>query len=376
MRVTHVACVAPPEIGGIGQAAWSEVMGLRARGVDARLLAPGSPSATDDPAITRVAPMMRVGNASVLPGSSSLLRDTDVIHLHYPFYGTAERLLWHRSRPPIVMTFHMDADAPGCKGLLFRLHRAWMQPSLLAHADRILVSSLDYARHSSLAPFLERHPNRVMELPFAVDTNFFSPSNVLRSEFRVPSPTLRAPRPSLLFVGGLDQAHAFKGLSHLLEALSHLSTDVELTVVGDGDLRASYEREAERLGLRARVHFSGRLDREALREAYRAADFLVLPSVSRAEAFGIVLIEAQACGLPVIASDLPGVRTVVRAGETGWLVSPDDPSALLQTLTTVCASSVPATMRPRCRSWVEERFSSAYHLDALIAVYQSVCASR
>jgi glycosyltransferase involved in cell wall biosynthesis len=102
--------------------------------------------------------------------------------------------------------------------------------------------------------------------------------------------------------------------------------------VGDGDMAATYRRQARDLGLQGRVHFLGRIGPARLPAIYRLADVVVLPS-SIQESFGMVLAEAMACGKPVIASRLPGVRTVVADGTTGLLVPPADPAALAGALT-------------------------------------------
>lgn len=376
MRVIHLSCVVPPEVGGIGSVAAREVTGLRARGVDARLIGPEARSKTHIPGVSRsfietIHPLFRTGNASIFPDLRPRLREADVIHLHYPFYGTAEPLLLAApSLPPIVVTFHMDATAPGLHGAAFALHRALVQPSLLSRASVILVSSYDYARRSSLGSFFAKHPDHVKELPFGVDTEFFSPGVPTRGRFSLPTDA-----PVILFVGGLDRAHAFKGLSLLLRAFARLNPQAHLMIVGDGELRSQYEDEARALGVEARVHFLGHVDAESLRDAYRSADVFAFPSTNVAEAFGLVALEAESCGLPVVASDLPGVRTVVRHGETGLLTPPNDLDALSSALSTLLADPVMRQrMGERARQLAMAHFSWERHLDGLEEIYR-LCVS-
>lgn len=376
MRVVHVACVAPPEIGGIGQVAWAEMFGLRGRGYDASLIVPepagGVPPTWERVHVERVSPLIRIGNASWISSLSSMVRGADIVHVHYPCYGMAEQLLLRATHlPPIVVTFHMDAHADGWKGALFEAHRKLMQPHLLLNARHILVTSLDYVRQSSLRSFAKRFPTRITPLPLGVDTDFFCPGPRQRHRFLLDENV-----PVLLFVGGLDDAHAFKGLSDLLRAFSGLSSDLSATllVIGDGNRRTRYEEEARRLGIASRVHFFGRVDQLSLRDAYRTADVFVLPSSGPAEAFGLVLVEAQACGLPVIARDAPGVRTVIRHGETGWLVSRPGIEPLQHA---ILAAIGPATqgqrMKTSARKWAVDTFSEQAHLDGLIRCYRSIC---
>jgi len=102
----------------------------------------------------------------------------------------------------------------------------------------------------------------------------------------------------------------------------------EKVVVGSGDLKETYETLARMHHLQDRVTFVGSVSDEDLPRYYRMADVFVFPSIRRAEAFGIVALEAAASGLPTIASGLPGVRSVVIDGETGLLVTPEDVRAL------------------------------------------------
>ena len=364
MKIVHLSCVTPPEIGGIGRVAFQEVEGLKKRGVDASLVAPG-----------RVPTYWSVGNAAALHYNTlqACVCDADIVHLHYPFYGTAGMVARLRSKGIIkrlVITLHMDATADGLKGFYFNLHRRIAQPRILQTADALLVSSLDYARHSSFAPICARDASalggadRCIELPFGVDEKLFSPVS------RLPSPV-----PRLLFVGGMDRAHAFKGIEILLRALTHLPTNVACTLVGDGDLRPSYEKLAKNLGIADRVTFRGRISDDELPDVYRGADIFVFPSTSGAEAFGLAALEAQACGVPVVASDLPGVRIIVVQGETGFRVSPGDADALAERLKYLLNHhDVRLAMGKRARERVLERFTWSKHLDGLMDVYRRLCS--
>lgn len=363
MRVIHVACVAPPETGGMGAVAFEEVKMLRARGLEALLIAPRGGGVEG---VLRVPAYWSIGNAAALNLHSITddLRTADIVHLHYPFYGTAGQLVRLRRNGGIkrlVMTLHMDATADGWKGALFDAHRRWFQREILDAADALLVSSKDYARHSSFALVADR----TIELPFGVDEKTFFPEATSVASRRI------------LHVGGMDRAHAFKGVSVLLEALALLPSDVICELVGDGDLRPEFEQLAHARGLADRVIFSGRVDAADLAAAYRRAGIFAFPSTSGAEAFGLAALEAQASGVPVVASNLPGVRTVVSDGETGFLVAPNDPRALADRLQYLLDHpDVRSAMCVRARARVLERFTWSRHLDGLLRVYHDVCALR
>lgn len=295
----EIAVISPVPVaaGGIGRAADAHARLLRERGHAVTLFAPGT---------TR---SFRFRNAAFMPDAIRRARDFDAVLLEYPCFGTAELLALRRPRN-LVLYYHMDVVGRGLYQPLFALHRRLLLPLIIFAARRVLVSSLDYARTSFIAG------HEVREVPLGVDTSRFSPG------------TVRPDGRTVLFVGGLDRAHYFKGLDVLMRAMQNVS-DAKLVVVGDGPLRAEYERRA------VRTTFPGRVSDEQLPDVYRQADVLVLPSVDRSEAFGFVLLEAQACGVPVIASDLPGVRTALEEGKTGLLVPPGDAAALAGAIRTL-----------------------------------------
>ncbi len=318
--------------------------------------------------VQRVPTAWRFGNASWLLGIRPILRGFDLVHVHWPFFGTADRLLFSpRDLPPVIVTFHMDAKADGLEAIPIALERMLVQPLLLSRAEKIVVSSFDYAASSSVRGLLRRDPSKFVELPFGVDTDVFSPGPAARARFSVPDDAS-----VVLFVGGLDRAHAFKGVGNLLQAISQLDAKTHLLVVGDGELRAEYEERARGLGIDRRTHFLGRLDDATLVDAFRSADVFAFPSTNAAEAFGLVALEAQACGVPVVASDLPGLRTVVRQNETGLLVTPGSVEELASALYRV-TSDVAFRTRLAEKTVAHARtFSWESHLDGLQKVYREV----
>ena len=150
-----------------------------------------------------------------------------------------------------------------------------------------------------------------------IDTNLFRPT--------APDPDIVRTdgTPLLLWVGRLQP---WKGVDVALHALQEIPR-AHLMIVGDGETRADLERLAQGLGLAERVHFLGALPRERLPSIYAAADLLLATSFA-SETFGIGLVEAQACGLPVVASRFGGFPEVIDEGRTGLLVPPRDPAAL------------------------------------------------
>ena len=340
LRIAHVSATFPPYRGGTGNVCDHNVRELAQRGHDVHVYtaASGSPAteSRDGFTIHRLQPLVRVGNAPVLPGLLTALRGYDIIHLHYPFFGgelaTLAALV---RRCPLVITYHQDVLLHGAMAGVEKVLRHSAGRVTLRRAARVLFTSADYGRASYVRPLLKGRDHSIGALPNGVDTTTYSP---------VPPPVALRARYGLapedrlvLMVAGLDRAHYFKGVDILLTALATLPPHIKAVIVGDGDLRESYSATAHRLGLAGRVHFAGRVSDADLPDYYRLAHVTVLPSVTMGEAFGLVLLESLACATPVIASNLPGVRTVVAAGDDGLLVPPSDAGALADALTRIFA---------------------------------------
>jgi rhamnosyl/mannosyltransferase len=238
------------------------------------------------------------------------LPDFDVVNIHGPAPTISDAFLWlsgwlpRHVRPAIVHTYHSPIDIQGARQMSTwynRFHRY-----LALRADRIVASSEHYARHHR-----SRYGPMVQAIPWGADMRVAAPSRV------------RRPRGELhvLFVG---QMRPYKGVETLLAAAAGQPW-LKLTLVGEGAELASYRRLADRLSV-ANARFVGRLSDAELLEVYATNDAVVLPSVTHAEAFGLVLVEGMAAGCVPVASDLPGVRDV--AGPTGLVVPAGDPAAL------------------------------------------------
>ncbi|MBI1908187.1 glycosyltransferase family 4 protein [Candidatus Uhrbacteria bacterium] len=356
MVVGQVVCIYPPRRGGIGTVAAEYTRRLESRGVDVRVFEPSN-----------LRPWFTWGNAAFVPSLFWKLRDVDVIHLHYPFYG-GEVFAWLASivwRKPLVVTYHMQPIARGWLGMVFRLHRLFLQPVILRRARRIFCSSREYANGNGLP-----NGNRLSILPFGVDTERFhvGRDDAFRAAHGIPTDAT-----AIIFVGGLDAAHDFKGVDVLLDACATLDDPSwQLLVVGSGDRKAAFEAHADRLGIAARVHFAGSVPFDDLPRAYRAADIHVLPSVNRGEAFGLVTLEAAATGIPSVVSDLPGMRSLVIPGETGLHAQPGDPDRLAAALTELLQQDGRReVMGAAARTRAEREYAIDAQIDRLMKEYEN-----
>lgn len=364
LRVRHLACLAPPRMGGIGAAALRLCEGLQERGIQTELVVPRTAFAPTHPLIKPWPVRFAWGNAAVLKGLDRIFDDVDLVHLHYPFFGVAEPLLFSKPKKPVVVSYHMDADASDWRQLIFSTQRALLQGRLFRNASKLLSASFDYVESSSAATSLRTDRNKWEELPLFIDDTVYVPAMKSASE-----------KLNVLFVGVLDRAHLFKGVKEALEAIAQVP-EAHLTMIGDGDQRPALEAEVVARGLASRVTFRGKVSQEELIRAYQRADVLLFPSTSRAEAFGLVALEAQACGTPVIASRLPGVRTVVKDGETGLLVEPGSVPQLVEALRKLLTDRpLLERLGRNARTHVEAHFRRADIIDRHIQIYQGLCAS-
>jgi glycosyltransferase involved in cell wall biosynthesis len=379
LRIAHVTATFPPYRGGTGNVCFHNAHELARRDHEVHVFTAAVAGTSHEEILAgvnvhRLRPLVRVGNAPVLPGLAPALRGFDVIHLHYPFFGGELTALAARlRRTPLVITYHQDVFLSGAMGLVEQALRRTIGWMALRSAARLLFTSLDYGRASYIRPLLRGHERRIDELPNGVDLDSFTPG-VAAPELRARHCLAPGERVALL-VAGLDRAHYFKGVGAFLAALAQLPAHVRGVIVGDGDLRPAYAAAAQELGLGERVAFAGRVSDRELPDYYRLADVAVLPSVTMGEAFGLVLVEALACATPVVASDLPGVRTVVDPGVDGLLVPPGDSDALAAALTRVLGDERErCAMGRRGRAKVAARYGWPHIGARLDAIYQNVTA--
>jgi glycosyltransferase involved in cell wall biosynthesis len=380
LRIAHVTATFPPYQGGTGNVCFHNARVLAERGHHVHVYTAAWPGARDDPPgvhVHRLRPLAQIGNALLLPGLVRHLRGFDVVHLHHPFIGGGDLAagLSRLRRMPLVLTYHNDLRAQGIRGALFVAYEATTTRAILANARRIGVVAHDHAAASPLLrPLVRSSRERIVELPNGVDVTEFHPDvdgGPVRARVGIPADAF-----VVFFAGRLDTAHHFKRLDVLLRAI-HATGDRRIwgLVAGSGDLQPGYEALARELGIGDRVRFVGSVPHADLPPYFAAADVLALPS-DATESFGIVLIEAMASGRPVIATDLPGVRTVVAHGRDGLLVAPGDVEALRQAIADVALMPVEVrrTMGHAGRAKVEASYGWERIGERLEAIYAEVVA--
>lgn len=241
--------------------------------------------------------------------------EPNITHLHFPYpMGEVSQWLVGRKQP-FVITYHSDIVK---QQAILRFYGPLLR-RILARAGQILPTSEKYVATS---PFLKPLADNCTAVPLSVDAAQYA-----NAEQLLPP----GDKPSLLFVG----VHRYyKGLDTLIRAM--LDIDARLLVGGDGPMRSEWELLANELGLADKVQFLGRVPGKDLPGLYASADMFVLPANARAEAFGKVLLEAMAAGLPCITTEVgTGTSFVVQDGVTGYVVPPQDEEALKTAVNTL-----------------------------------------
>ena len=290
---------------------------LRARGHAVLILAPARTSRSGDglavvgrPYRVRfqgsVAPIAPGPATWVLVGAALRTFEADLVHAHEPLTPSVSMAATWRAKAPVVATFHAYADRSrllsGAAGVLRPVWRRLAVRIAVSEAARDFVGS--------------RFAGEVRVVPNGVDVQRFASA--------APAQGL-PPGRTILWVGRLDPQ---KGLPVALQAVARLGRelpDVRLVVAGDGLDRTAVRDLPD--DVRERITMLGAIPNERVAPYLAAADAFVSPALGQ-ESFGMTLVEAMAAGVPVVASDIPGYREVVRDGVDGLLVPPGDVEAL------------------------------------------------
>jgi glycosyltransferase involved in cell wall biosynthesis len=280
----------------------------------------------------------------------------DVINTHSPVPFLADAAVIAAGRRPIVQTYHSGSMAKGRQPIdaLIGFYERVALPRLFDRASAVVSVSPASMAHG--------HP-RARQVTPGVDVDVFKPARHAR------------PRLSILYVGRIERSSAWKGISILVEAFARVANvrpEARLVLAGGGDAVEDYRDQARHLGLCDRVHFTGPLSHSELVQVYQTAAVAVLPSTTASESFGMCLVEAMACGTPVIGSDLGGIPYVIDDGVSGFLVPAGDPDSLAAAcLRLLCDNELAARMGRAARRRAETMYAWPNRLEQYLAMFRA-----
>jgi D-inositol-3-phosphate glycosyltransferase len=306
----------------------------------------------------------------------------DLIHSHYWLSGQAGHAARMRWGVPLVHSMHTLAKvknaALAAGDTPEPLGRVLGEQRVVDSADRLIANTEDEAHQ--LRTLYDACPEQVQTVLPGVDLATFTPktSGSARARLRLP-----ADKAVLLFVGRIQPLKApdvlIRAAATMLEREPRLRDRLLIAVVGgpSGSGRARPDelvRLAERLGVADVVRFEPPCPQQELADWYRAADVTVVPSYS--ESFGLVAVESQACGTPVVAAEVGGLPTAVRDGESGVLVRGHDPADYARVLLGLL--DAPRRLRRMSRAAVRHGAAFGWQatVDRLIEIYTEAVGER
>lgn len=366
MKILHIYKDYHPVMGGIENAIkWlAEAQAAAGHEVTVLVAALGKRGSIETVNGVRVHKIPRLGTVASTPLTPTLpfiLRKypVDIAHIHSPYPpGELLNMLFGRAKFTVI-TYQSDIVR---QKTLLKFYAPLLKRVLLK-ADRILPSSNSYVQTSD---FIRPHKNKCQAIPMGINPErFLHPDSK-----KVQALKAKFTEPIILFVGRLRY---YKGLNTLVSAMAHVPNGTAV-IVGEGPMEAQLKAQTDSLNLTDRVRFVGSVSDEDLPTWFQAADCFVLPSNSRAEAFGIVLLEAMASGLPLISTELgTGTSFVNQHGQTGFVVPPLNPVALAEAINTLSAdAALRAQFGQNALNRVQTEFSTGKMVQRVMAVYNKL----
>jgi glycosyltransferase involved in cell wall biosynthesis len=319
MKIAQIVCSFPPYKGGMGNSAKRlvEILSPEIELSTFTTLKDKNKSQKQINNVYYLKPLIKIGQAAVLPDLFFKLKKYDAIILHYPFFGTNEILYLYRlfnKKQKLYIYYHMDVTASNPLYKILSLSGQLCGKALIKQADKVIVSSLDYLKNSQIKNLYYKNRKKYTAISFHLKEDYYYQNFELKDQNNR----------QILFVGGLDKAHYFKGVENLIKATAKLKQrNWNLKIVGTGELLNKYKKLVLNLNLDKNIKFLNKVNDEELKKIYEQTDIIILPSLNQNEAFGLVLIEAMANSTAVIASNLKGVSQVFN-DNCGLKVIPND----------------------------------------------------
>jgi glycosyltransferase involved in cell wall biosynthesis len=304
--------------------------------------------------------------------------DYDLLHAHgfVPVVSDLSIAYAKSKSKKTVYTHHFDGNVQDAKAWnnLADIYNKTIARQSLHYADAIVATTKSYAETS---PVLKSCLNRVQTIPCFVDCEQFKPAPKQKVEELRHQLNL-GDRKTVLFVGRIVP---YKGVEYLIKAVELAKAmhdqELNLLLLGGGEGKSitnqsqyyQYIQELARKSPVSRnIHFVGRIESNQLASYYSLVDAVALPSVMRGEAFGAVLLESLACGTPVVASNIPGVRDVLKKNNrVGRYFNARDTSALADSLLQIANQKT--SVSEECRQFAQQNYSLDHIIQEYLKLY-------
>lgn len=294
-------------------------------------------------------------------------KTVDVIHANYWLSGLAGHKIKHELNIPLVTTFHTLGKTKIESGSVEPNQRLVSEQEIIGCSEIVVANSEN--EQQQLRNLYDAPSERIKIVPLGVEQALFSPGNQNAAREALHLPT----GPILLFVGRLQP---LKGVDIAIATLQELENDnATLVIVGGASGRngSTYEKKirsiAENIGGKKKVIFVPPQPHHILSTYYRAADVVLVPS--RSESFGLVALEAAACGIPVIASSVGGLRDLIENNKTGILVEGWDPSLYAQSLSQLLTNPLESTEIAMNAVEKASQYTWGQTAECLLEIYES-----
>jgi len=289
-----------------------------------------------------------------------LSNDRDILHFHLPFPLAVMSYLLVRPKGKIVVWWHSDILKPKN---LYKIYKPFLR-SFLNKVDKIIVATPYHIKNSDV---LKDFKDKCEVIPFGIDVERFNFTNEIKE--KVEKVRGEYGPKIILFIGRLIY---YKGLEYLIQAIK--SVDAKLLIIGEGYLKENLQKLVDKLKIKNKVFFLGRVGNSEIVAYYYACDIFVLPSIEKTEAFGLVQLEAMACGKPIVNTNLPtGVPYVSQNEITGLTVPPKDAKALAGAMNILLNDEI---LRKKYgengRKRVEKEFTKKIMIEKVLNVYKQL----
>jgi len=300
------------------------------------------------------------------------LRDADLIHTHLPTPWSSDIsiLIAKLMGVPSVVTYHNDIRGDGIATHIAKLYNLTSLKLSLSLVDCIITTQESYFAGSNIPAKVS---GKVHTIRNGVDVDKFKPTDSTLDNKKL---RIQKGKTNLFFLSVLDKYHSYKGLDRLIESMGALDSDYHLLVGGDGSEREKYENMANDQGVSDQITFLGYISDNQLPQYYTHSDCFVLPSTSsEQEGFGLVLLEALACGTPVVTTDIVGVADEIKQKkELGLVIDEPSVDSLIKAIRSVNERNNPNP--DECRAFCVDNYSWDGVVDDLIGVYSGLVTSK